>query len=86
LKRETITPLRDHFRPPIEKRHSWEELHGSWPMVIVQKLFPQLPDGFVAAPGVRLGTAFEIDVSADAQDEPVSAPLPAGGEGVAVAR
>ena len=21
-------PLRDHFRPPVEKRHSWDELHG----------------------------------------------------------
>src|SRR4051812_49906554 len=82
-------PLRDHFRPPVEKRHSWDELHGGWPMVIVQKLFPHLPDGFVAAPGVHLGTAFEIDVSAYEQDEPVAAPMPggrdSGGGGVAVA-
>lgn len=54
-------------------------------MVIVQKLFPQLPDGYVAAPGVHLGTAFEIDVSAYEQDEPVAAPMPGVG-GVAVAR
>ena len=27
-----------------------------WPAVIVQKLFPQLPDGYVAAPGVHRGT------------------------------
>ena len=47
-----------------------------WPTVIVQKLFPHLPDGFVAAPGVHLGTAFEIDVSAYEQDEPVAAPMP----------
>ena len=79
-------PLRDHFRPPVEKRHSWDELHGGWPMVIVQKLFPQLPDGYVAAPGVHLGTAFEIDVSAYEQDEPVAAPMPGGSGGVAVAR
>lgn len=32
-------PLRDHFRPPVENRHSWDELHGGWPMVIVQQLF-----------------------------------------------
>ena len=54
-------------------------------MVIVQKLFPQLPDGYVAAPGVHLGTAFEIDVSAYEQDEPVAAPMPGVGGGVAVA-
>lgn len=78
-------PLRDHFRPPVEKHHSWDELHGGWPMVIVQKLFPQLPDGYVAAPGVRLGAAFEIDVSAYEQDEPVAPPTPGPSGGVAVA-
>lgn len=57
-------PLRDHFRPPVEQPHSWDALHGGWPMVIVQKLFPQLPEGFVAAPSVHLGAMFEIDVSA----------------------
>jgi len=78
-------PLRDHFRPPVEKRHSWDELHGMWPAVIVQKLFAHLPDGFVAAPGVHLGTAFEIDVSAYEQDEPVAGPKPGVSSGVAVA-
>ncbi len=63
-------PLRDHFRPPVESKHSWDELHGGWPMMIVQKLFPLLPEGFVAAPSVHLGAAFEIDVSAYEQDEP----------------
>jgi hypothetical protein len=56
-------PLRDHFRPPVEKKHSWDELHGGWPMMIVRQLFPILPEGYVAAPGVHLGTFFEIDVS-----------------------
>jgi hypothetical protein len=78
-------PLRDHFRPPVEKRHSWDELHGMWPAVIVQKLFPQLPDGYVAAPGVHLGTAFEIDISTYEQDEPVTAPMPGLSGGVATA-
>jgi hypothetical protein len=27
-------PLRDHFRPPLSDRRSWEELHGGWPMMI----------------------------------------------------
>ena len=84
LQRGLAMPLRDHFRPPVEKRHSWDELHGGWPAVIVQKLFPQLPDEFVAAPGVHLGTAFEIDVSAYEQDEPTAAPMPGVGGGVAV--
>ncbi len=54
-------------------------------MMIVQKLFPQLPDGFVAAPGVHLGTAFEIDVSAYEQDEPVASAMPDDRGGVAMA-
>jgi hypothetical protein len=80
-------PLRDHFRPPVEKRHSWDELHGMWPAVIVQQLFSRLPPGFIAAPGVHLGTEFEIDVSAYEQDEPSAADLrdvKAGGAAVAV--
>jgi hypothetical protein len=24
-------PLRDHFRPPLDDVHSWDELHGGWP-------------------------------------------------------
>ena len=30
--------MRDHFRPPVEREHSWDELHGMWPAVIVQQL------------------------------------------------
>ncbi len=62
-------PLRDHFHPPVEKKHSWEELHGGWPMMIVRQLFPILPEGYVAAPGVHLGTFFEIDVSVYDSDQ-----------------
>src|SRR5262249_4014948 len=50
--KESPTPLRDHFRPPVESKHAWDELHGGWPMVIVQQLYPILPAGYVAAPGV----------------------------------
>ena len=63
-------PLRDHFRPPVENEHSWDELHGMWPAVIVQQLFPLLPEGYIAAPRVHLGAAFEIDVSTFERDEP----------------
>jgi Protein of unknown function (DUF4058) len=55
-------PLRDHFRPPVSKHSSWEGFHGGWPMVLVQKLAPSLPERYVAEPRVHLGTFFEIDV------------------------
>ena len=29
--------LHDRFRPPVENKHSWDELHGMWPAVIVQQ-------------------------------------------------
>ena len=71
-------PLRDHFRPPVDNIASWEGFHGGWPMVIVQHLYGLLPDGYVAAPGVHLGTAFEIDVSAYEQEAPTGSPSPGG--------
>jgi hypothetical protein len=78
--------LRDHFRPPVEDEHSWDELHGMWPAVIVQQLFPLLPQGYLAAPRVHLGTAFEIDVSTFQRDDPARRARPRDeGGGVAVA-
>lgn len=53
-------PLRDHFRPPVSKRASWEGFHGLWPGVIVQHLAPLLPDNLVAEPRVHLGSYYEI--------------------------
>ena len=29
-------PLRDHFRSPVNDTHSWDEVHGGWPMEIVR--------------------------------------------------
>ena len=55
-------PLRDHFRPPVSKKVSWEGFHAMWPTCIVQQLRNQLPPGFVAEPRVHLGTLIEIDV------------------------
>lgn len=57
-------PLRDHFRPPLINHASWEELHGGWPMVIVQQLGKSLPARYVAAPRVHLGSEAEVDVAA----------------------
>jgi hypothetical protein len=53
----------------IENQHSCDELHGGWPTVIVQHLFPILPEGYVAAPRVHLGATFEIDVTGYEQGE-----------------
>ena len=57
-------PLRDHFRPPVSKKSSWEGFHAMWPTCIVQQLRKQLPPGFVAEPRVHLGTLMEIDLGA----------------------
>jgi hypothetical protein len=56
-------PLRDHFRPPLDNRRSWDELHGAWPTVIVMVLNKKLPPRYVAAAQVHLGAYFEIDVA-----------------------
>ena len=73
-------PLRDHFRSPVNDRNSWDELHGGWPMTIVQHLFGLLPAGFTAAPKVHLGKAFQIDVSAYERDD---VPTGSPGDGTA---
>ena len=67
-------PLRDHFRSPLKLKHSWDKLHGGWPMVIVQYLFSRLPPGYVAAPNVHLGVAFEIDVTTHVEDDAAKLP------------
>src|ERR1700743_641420 len=61
-------PLRDHFRPPVSRQVSWEEIHGGWPMVIVQQLKTQLPPGYVSGPKVHAGPSVEIDIAAYEQD------------------
>jgi hypothetical protein len=53
-------PLRDHFQPPLDDKRSRDELHGGWPAMIVLRLSGILPDGYAAAPSVRLGGAFEV--------------------------
>jgi hypothetical protein len=60
--RRTEMPLRDHFRSPVNDTHSWDEVHGGWPMEIVRDLKTILPAGYRAAPKVYLGSSHEIDV------------------------
>jgi hypothetical protein len=55
-------PLRDHFRSPLDDVHSWDELHGMWPAMIVRELNQVLPEPYFAAPRVHLGMLYEIDV------------------------
>src|SRR5271163_4225709 len=55
-------PLRDHFRSPLDDVHSWDGLHGMWPAMIVRQLIEVLPEPYFAAPGVHLGTLYEVDV------------------------
>lgn len=62
-------PLRDHFRPPVSKKSSWEGFHGMWPACIVRQLRRQLPPGYVAEPRVHLGTLMEIEVGALESEE-----------------
>jgi hypothetical protein len=57
-------PLRDHFRPPVSTKSSWEGFHGMWPALIVQRLVKHLPENFTAEPRVHIGAMFEVDVSA----------------------
>ena len=74
-------PLRDHFRPPLDNKHSWEELHGGWPMVIVQHLRKKLPPGYTAGPRLHSGSQVEIDIAAFETDELLSAYDPSEGNG-----
>lgn len=56
-------PLRDHFRPPLDNKRSWDEIHGQWPAMMVLLLNRKLPRRYIAAPQVHLGPYAEIDVS-----------------------
>ena len=80
-------PLRDHFRPPVSKKSSWEGFHAMWPARIVQQLRKLLPPGFVAEPRVHLGTLMEIDIGALESGEAPRTPVASenGKGGVATA-
>jgi Protein of unknown function (DUF4058) len=81
-------PLRDHFRSPVNDTHSWDEVHGGWPMEIVRHLTTILPAGFRAAPRVHLGSPFEVDVSTydlDSRDSDTNAGSPDSGTGTLTA-
>lgn len=62
-------PLRDHFRPPLADKRSWDGFHAQWPAMIVIALNQTLPSRYVAEPQVHLGSAVEIDVATYEQDQ-----------------
>jgi len=77
-------PLRDHFRPPVWNKASWEGFHGMWPGIIVQQLFPMLPPEYTAEPRVHLGSYYEIDVCAyEEESHPSRGDQPVRNGGVA---
>ena len=79
-------PLRDHFHPPVSSRHSWEAFHAQWPAMLVIRLAPVLPHGFLAEPRVHLGRFYEIDIGTyETAERDVLCPenLGHGGGGVA---
>jgi hypothetical protein len=54
-------PFRDHYRPPVDRRVSWEGFHSGWTAVLVQHLVKVLPEQFQAEPRVRLGSVVAAD-------------------------
>src|SRR5438876_9471951 len=78
-------PLRDHFRSPLDDVPSWDELHGGWPMMIVQELIKVLPEPYFAAPGVHLGTLYEVDIGTYRRPVPEANDFDVANGGVAVA-
>ena len=72
-------PLHDHFRPPVNDTHSWDEVHGGWPMEIVRTLVTILPAGYRAAPKVHLGSPYEVDIATYDLDSRLSGTATDGG-------
>ena len=68
-------PLRDHFRPPLERRRHWEGFHAQWPAMMVLALSPKLPHRYIAEPRVHLGVSAEIDVGTLEEEEVPSSGL-----------
>jgi hypothetical protein len=77
-------PLRDHFHRPDGRTQNWDQVHGGWPMVLVQHLTRNLPPGYRAAPLVHLG-AWEFDVVALETDSPPATGAGSGAGGTAAA-
>jgi hypothetical protein len=56
-------PLLDHFRAPVHPRYPWESFPSIWCTTIVERLNTLLPDRYLAAAHVHLGSRVEADVA-----------------------
>jgi hypothetical protein len=74
-------PLRDHFRPPLDLKTSWEGFHGAWPAVIVQHFRRQLPAGYVAEPRINCNSRVEGDIAAFEHDDALALSRPTDAKG-----
>lgn len=59
-------PLLDHFRPPLDRMHTWRTFHGTWAVTITRLLNTGgvLPPGYYAAPFRDRDGPIEIDAAA----------------------
>jgi Protein of unknown function (DUF4058) len=69
-------PLRDHFRPPVSKTHSWDEVFGGWPPEIVRSLRSVLPSGFRSGPRISIAPKRTDLTQDDGEHETVTNPPP----------
>jgi hypothetical protein len=75
-------PLRDHFRPPLSARKSWESVHHQWASLIVLRLNGGiLSDRFESEPRVHHGSQLEIDIGTYEEDRQPSLFGPNGNNG-----
>ncbi len=77
-------PLRDHFRPPLDNKYSWDGFHAMWPAVMVQYLVKILPERYFALPGVYLGSIYEVDIGTFRDTEQTDRSRESGEGGMAV--
>jgi len=81
-------PLRDHFHPPFSTRYSWDMVHAQLPGMIAMHLNTLLPEGYMAGPGVHIGSLAELDIATSQEPPPEWEPDADGGGagGTAVAQ
>ncbi len=57
-------PLHDHFHPPLTHHYEWENFHGDWITMIVQRLNTvHLTDTYLAKGRSHRGAEVEVDVA-----------------------
>ncbi len=78
-------PLRDHFHPPVSKKHRWDAVQGGWPSEIVRQMFDFLPPGFQAEPRIHLGSPTDVDIGTYEDDSRYSESQSDGGVATLVA-